>query len=105
MQRIVVTERFYIQPLDLDWQVFEYRNVRNRTTGEVTEKWVNCGRYFRSFSSAVKFIYDEEIRRNADEQDIKGTKRIIEMLEELEQKIDKFERQMKGKLNELARSK
>lgn len=97
-REIDVCEGFKLCAVDnLNWQVFEYREVKKKDGGAAKE-WIALPSYHAKVSTAVLWIYDYLPKsRNADRKNLK------ELIEELNavaadvgKHVSKFQKAMKG---------
>lgn len=82
-----IDDRYQLRPLSngLCFEVFKYKTVKDRETGDASEKWVSLGRYGSSLSHGLRIVFNDMIRNN--EGTVKGLKATIEKVEEIEQRV------------------
>ena len=82
-----IDDRYQLRPISngLCFEVFKYKAVKDRETGEETEKWVSLGRYGSNLSHALRIVLNDMIRN--DEGAVKGLKAAIAKVEEIEQRV------------------
>ena len=82
-----IDDRYELRPISngLCFEVFKYKSVKDRETGEKTEKWVSLGRYGSNLSHALRIVFNDMIRNN--EGTVKGLKATIAKVEEIEQRV------------------
>ena len=97
-REIDVCEGFQLRTVDnLNWQVFEYREVKKKDGGAAKE-WIALPSYHAKLSTAVLWIFDYLSKsRSADRKNLK------ELIEELNavaadigKHANKFQKAMKG---------
>lgn len=82
-----IDDRYQLRPIanGLCFEVFKYKSVKDRKTGDEGEKWVSLGRYGSSLSHALRIVFNDMIRNN--EGNVKGLKATIAKVEEIEQRV------------------
>lgn len=86
-----IDDRYQLRPLSngLCFEIFKYKTVKDRETGDEGEKWVSMGKYASSLSHGLRIVFDDMIRNDA--QAVKGLKATIAKVEEIEQRVMNYE--------------
>lgn len=66
-------KNYQIRPYgnNLCWEIWKYKNVRNKKTGETRDDWVSLGWYPQSLDYALFLIYELELKLGDDTVDLK----------------------------------